>query len=492
MKNRELLEIARKQINKKYLRPIYFLLITSMVFLTIISMFSLSVKEGFKDETYNDDYILSFGYLDKSINIDDINKDIFTLRHNQFEFAAKQADSVERWEEFLFDEQLEEDNYLYKINNETFENRIQSLSVKVLDDVCGEMFADKNNYVLFESGFTSNKAEIMVSERFLNKQGLDKNVLGKNLSLSVNLEDFKSNTVFIDNDNDENNLPDLNADHAFNMLEVFKNYKIVGIIKDAYYTQKDCSKCDIWIKKDSIKDNVVKAIKPLNNKLVVTYIDLDIELLNKETIDDGCFFVLFGAMKYNTYYEKANNYYLPETRCCLTFKNFDTAAETIALVDQYYYENGLLEKNYDFYSNDLLTEIRYNNLKNWLNIIFTISFIISCITLLVITENAFSYIIIKKKEYLSFLNKIGMKKKDRIKALVLQFVFIWSLSAIIALVLNSMLVLVINLGLDKILTLSLSVKFKVFMLSNIISISTCGVVQLIICLLNFWSKSDVM
>lgn len=195
------------------------------------------------------------------------------------------------------------------------------------------------------SGFSDNsRGEIIVSEKWLKDLGYTAtDVLNKTVSLSVDVQPTKyENSIFyvynyiLDNDNIANNPHELSTisngikdEFEGGMVEIFKDFTIVGIInneyfKDEYNTQNDAH---IWLTSKSLyTDDGGSYLPSVNyqqlydgsstyNGAVITYSERDIVSLSHTATDKGLVFPFFIDGGYESIWTRAIR---PGERHCLS------------------------------------------------------------------------------------------------------------------------------------------------------------------------------
>ena len=161
-----------------------------------------------------------------------------------------------------------------------------------------------------------SKGEIMVSEALVRINGMTpEEVVGGSLSLKMPLKDSGGNLgLVLDNDNDPDNAYSDWGEPSEKIVTVFKNYRIVGVISEAYYRLNDIFKKDahIWITGDSFygENSTLPKYAPIlrlqtderGSKLrVATYKD-GIDAMQSAALADGMFFAAHPSAGFGYFY----------------------------------------------------------------------------------------------------------------------------------------------------------------------------------------------
>lgn len=211
------------------------------------------------------------------------------------------------------------------------------------------------------SGFSDNsRSEIIVSEKWLQDLGYSAtDALNKTVSLSVDVQPTKyENSQFyiynyiLDNDNIANNPHELSTvlngikdEFEGGTVEIFKDFTIVGIINNEYFSDEYNTQNDahIWLTSDSLyADDGATYLPKVNyqqlyygssayNGAVITYSDRDIVSLSHTATDKGLIFPFFIDGGYESIWTRAirpgeRHCFSPEpiTSSVLQLKNYST------------------------------------------------------------------------------------------------------------------------------------------------------------------------
>ena len=446
MKIKDLVAIAKLRMSKKYMSSICALIAFAFFSLLILGYIYFESKNIFKIETNDVEYVLRVGYKDETF-IKDMNiQYIYTLSEEQFKKDTNNAHKVITWQELAFSEYLDPKDVVFSIDGGALENRELSGNIKILSDKDLLTPFSSKDFEFYEKGYTDKKEEIIVSQKFLDKHNLSNNVLGHEMSMYINVNNLRNTETYVDTDIDVFNTPIFESTVNYGEICCFKNYKIIGIVKNSYYLHKSINDdCDLWIKKDSLTSNdgitSIKGVKQYNNKCVVTYYDNNIKKLASTITDDGGFFPLYCAMSYYFYGDFTNNFIFPEYRTYVCFSSLKDVKESAALINDSYQENGALNKIYEYYSPNLISVIRLKDISFWLNLVLSIALVLSVLSTIVVMQNMFTFMIVEKNEFFLFLEKVGMTKKDRILSMILQLAIIIMISCIISALCGSILII---------------------------------------------------
>lgn len=195
------------------------------------------------------------------------------------------------------------------------------------------------------SGFSDNsRSEIIVSEKWLQDLGYSAtDALNKTVSLSVDVQPTKyENSQFyiynyiLDNDNVANNPHELSTvlngikdEFEGGTVEIFKDFTIVGIINNEYFSDEYNTQNDahIWLTSDSLyADDGTTYLPKVNyqqlyygssayNGALITYSDRDIVSLSRTATDKGLIFPFFIDGGYESIWTRAIR---PGERHCLS------------------------------------------------------------------------------------------------------------------------------------------------------------------------------
>ncbi len=221
-------------------------------------------------------------------------------------------------------------------------------------------------------GFGEEKNQLYVSERFLDKLGVDKSkILGKYISLKINYEgiDIPNERYVLDNDlvfdnahssyKQKNELVSVNGN-----VSIFSNYKIVGIVRQEYYDINELTKsdADLWFKdetliegnvnlmpKISMQDLYIWSEKESESKIVLTYNTLEYIEYSKTVTEKGCFFPFLLGNSYIAENRGENNNIMPIEVNYVQCDDFSSARKYCKQCKNYFEDNntnGVLNGNY--------------------------------------------------------------------------------------------------------------------------------------------------
>lgn len=348
------------------------------------------------------------------------------------------------------------DNYMITIksgkNNVSIDGGLKTnnsrLTLKFYDDKSLMFPTNINNdltkqsgygVIKLGSGFSDNsRGEIIVSEKWLQDLGYSAtDALNKTVSLSVDVQPTKyENSQFyiynyiLDNDNIANNPHELST--VFNgikdefeggTVEIFKDFTIVGIINNEYFSDEYNTQNDahIWLTSDSLyADDGATYLPKVNyqqlyygssayNGAVITYSDRDIVSLSRTATDKGLIFPFFIDGGYESIWTRAIR---PGERHCLSpepitssvlqLKNYNTLKRMYSFYKKSFGEK-LTAKNHQEFVFFPVTPVALNSL-TISNEVDKYTIILGVIGITILIATLFNYY-----NHLSFLSRRRIK-----------------------------------------------------------------------------------
>lgn len=259
-------------------------------------------------------------------------------------------------------------------------------------------------------GFSEDKKEIYISERYLETIGFDiEAALDKNVSLSIDYSnfDFRNSITVLDNDLIYNNvhanykeLKDL--PQLIGEVTIFSDYKIVGIIKKEYYQISSLTKedADIWFKYETLIDNDGNYLMPQfskqdlfvyrqdtnESKTVLTYKTNEYVDYSKNIAKQGCFFP-FLLGNYYISDRGSNNNILPVEYSYVQCNNFNESLSYVEQCNLFIKENTNNSSGYYTVGSNIFVQTKHAYICLNAIIIFAFDLIVVFVVVLTILNN---------------------------------------------------------------------------------------------------------
>lgn len=488
MKYKDILKIAMLRLKNKNSKRTIFIMVFGLVMLIPVLWLIFSFYFNFYDNIHDNQSVDMMFRIDsdfgqsidirggeKSTKFYEENRGI-QLTFEQYE-DIKTDDTVE-WFSFVLNYYRESGNSNIHIGDKILgaKDNIECkfvLGEKIIpDSIQNYIYSTTGHNAVYGQGFSENKREILVSEKWLKENGLSKeDVLNKEISLDINYVgfDFYNNfDVILDNDTifenqhisayDKNYKP---ADFVGN-ISVFKNYKIVGVVSEEYFSINDFTAIDsdFWFKDTAIIDDSGQSVYPklslqdvykdgkLTSVIVATYPSTDWTTYSQEVTEQGCFFpFLQGNIHTRT---RSMNRIYPIKSAFVQYDNFKEAKANFKklenILGDYIFASQYGAITLNFYR--LVSEE-----KN-ISIACGIMGVVGGITLITVIANygaAVCFNARKRKDFLQMMYRMGITQKEKKMIVWTEIMSIFMIASAIAFIISLFIAIIIKLVVDSII-----------------------------------------
>lgn len=336
----------------------------------------------------------------------------------------------------------------------------------VFDDY---LLKNSGHKVIYGDSF-SGEREIIVSEIFLDNVGLTKEeALGQDLSLTIQYNNVAydyynfvlDDDAIFENDHIYNDASKKNIIRNVNGdINIFSEYRIVGVISREYYEINDLTKQDshIWVQESALYTKDGKSTMPkvsvqnihngyghvFQDRPILTYDDTDYVSASRRITDSGAFYpFLIGNTWSNMDY---NNQYLPVRSSWITYPSYKDTLASYKTINKFtkINSNGFQNKNHLAYSREFIS---LSNMNESVNIAMIVLSIIGGITLFVVVvnyANIMSFNARKRANYMKMMYCMGISNTDKKRIMWYEILLLLFISAIIALIVSGIIVLTVS------------------------------------------------
>lgn len=331
------------------------------------------------------------------------------------------------------------------------------------------LLANSGHKVIFGDSF-SGEREIIVSEIFLDNVGLTKDeALGQDLSLTIQYNNVAydyynfvlDDDAIFENDHIYNDASKKNIIRNVNGdINIFSEYRIVGVISREYYEINDLTKQDshIWVQESALYTKDGKSTMPkvsvqnihngyghsFQDRPILTYDDTDYVSASRRITDSGAFYpFLIGNTWSNMEYY---NQYLPVRSSWITYPSYKDTLASYKTINKFtkINSNGFQNKNHLAYSREFIS---LSNMNESINIAMVVLSIIGGITLFVVVvnyANIMSFNARKRANYMKMMYCMGISNTDKKRMMWYEILLLLFISAIIALIVSGIIVLTVS------------------------------------------------
>lgn len=331
------------------------------------------------------------------------------------------------------------------------------------------LLANSGHKVIFGDSF-SGEREIIVSEIFLDNVGLTKDeALGQDLSLTIQYNNVAydyynfvlDDDAIFENDHIYNDASKKNIIRNVNGdINIFSEYRIVGVISREYYEINDLTKQDshIWVQESALYTKDGKSTMPkvsvqnihngygnvFQDRPILTYDDTDYVSASRRITNSGAFYpFLIGNTWSNMEY---NNQYLPVRSSWITYPSYKDTLASYKTINKFtkINSNGFQNKNHLAYSREFIS---LSNMNESVNIAMVVLSIIGGITLFVVVvnyANIMSFNARKRANYMKMMYCMGISNTDKKRMMWYEILLLLFISAVIALIVSGIIVLTVS------------------------------------------------
>lgn len=371
------------------------------------------------------------------------------------------------------------------------------------------LLKNSGHKVIYGESF-SGEREIIVSEIFLDNVGLTKEeALGQDLSCTIQYNNVAydyynfvlDDDAIFENDHIYNDASKKNIIRNVNGdINIFSEYRIVGVISREYYEINDLTKQDshIWVQESALytldgKSTMPKvSVQNIHNGygnvfqdcLILTYDDTDYVSASRRITDSGAFYpFLIGNTWSNMEY---NNQYLPVRSSWITYPSYKDTLASYKTINKFtkINSNGFQNKNLLAYSSEFIS---LSNMNESVNIAMIVLSIIGGITLFVVVvnyANIMSFNARKRANYMKMMYCMGISNTDKKRIMWYEILLLLFISAIIALIVSGIIVLTVSLIVKSLLVSTvlnnITLSFSFFPLAYIVVVIAMTIVYTLI------------
>lgn len=331
------------------------------------------------------------------------------------------------------------------------------------------LLKNSGHKVIYGDSF-SGEREIIVSEIFLDNVGLTKEeALGQNLSLTIQYNNVAydyynfmlDDDAIFENDHLYNDASKKNIIRNINGdINIFSEYRIVGVISREYYEINDLTKQDshIWVLESALYTKDGKSTLPkvsvqnihngygnvFQDRPILTYDDTDYVSASRRITNSGAFYpFLIGNTWSNMEYY---NQYLPVRSSWITYPSYKDTLASYKTINKFteINSNGFQNKNHLAYSREFIS---LSNMNESVNIAMVVLSIIGGITLFVVVvnyANIMSFNARKRANYMKMMYCMGISNTDKKRIMWYEILLLLIISAIIALIVSGIIVLTVS------------------------------------------------
>lgn len=488
MKAKDVISIATIRLNNKYSHKTIFIMAIGLSFLIpviwLIFSFYLGFFAGLNNKDTNN--VLFFeSQLGQEVYIcgDSSQTSLETLKGieidtQQYEYFANTS-SVE-WREFWV-KSSKQNTLNLRLDGQDVDCQEMTLKFLMTDRIVPSNIDD---YIISQygkptvqgNGFSNNKREILVSERFLDKYNYDASVIGKKLSLSIDYNEYDliQDRYRLDNDTVWQNDFMLSKDTKFDgQIAIFKDYTIVGVVSREYYSVNEFTEqdSDFWLRESCMRDSDGNNLFPelsiqdvndngnIRVEKIATYPSIDYTSFSQEKVEEGCFFPFIIGNSYLR--TRASGELIVPLK--LSFVQYDNFIQSKNMMTQFEKWNNRKGTPYRIHTLVLESYVNSYKIISIITAVLGVLGVVVLISVLLNYGNAMSFNARIRRKFMTMMSKMGATSKDKKRLVLVEIFGLYFVSSLLALVVSFVECLILKLVL-----ISISDKFG---LSNTINVS---------------------